>query len=173
MRINTSVKAKSGELDAAKPRVLEIGLPGYQETNMIEKNTIIFDAEYEFVEVRVSVEATREDRCNLRDSALRLCKEKNCSRLLVDLRQMNPSSASSTMQSYGFGEDLAKKSIGIHIAHVLGTDNKTNDNTYFMSTVATNRGALTMEFNSIENAKEWLLGKRASIICTDLPERCP
>ena len=120
---------------------------------MIEKSTIIFDAEHEFVDVRVSVESTREDRSTLRDIALQLCKEKNCSRLLVDLRKMNPSTVSTTMQSCRFGEELAKKSRGIYIAHVLGNDNKTNDKAYFASTVATNRGASTMEFNSIEEAK--------------------
>lgn len=62
---------------------------------------------------------------------------------------------------YSFGEKLAEDSqkIGLKIAHVLPRIDPARRDAHFTSTVAANRGAITMEFGEEDEARKWLTGE--------------
>jgi hypothetical protein len=117
---------------------------------------VTFDEEAGSVVVRVAGKAAHADHEAAREEAVRLCREKKCPRLLVDLRDLT-TTRSSTLDCYSFGESLAKTQPSLRIAHVLPTDARSANDVRFTSNVAANRGKLTGEFNSIEEARQWLL----------------
>ena len=120
--------------------------------------TVSFDQEGGIVTVRVSGEATHSDHRAALEGAQRLCRENDCSRMLVDLRELN-TRLSSTLSCYSFGESVAQACPGARIAHVLPVDAESRGDVEFVSTVETNRGTLTGEFASVEEARNWLLGR--------------
>ncbi|MBN2013301.1 hypothetical protein JW960_28480 [candidate division KSB1 bacterium] len=87
---------------------------------------------------------------------MKFCQEQNISRLLVDLRDLNTKNI-ATSGCYSFGASLALTCPLLRIAHILPKDRKSNDDVRFTSTVETNRGIMTGEFSTVEEARDWLL----------------
>ena len=108
-----------------------------------------------YVAVEVSGEPLPSEHANARGEAMRLCAEMQCSRLLVDLRSLR-SIHSTTLSCFSFGVALAHDLAGVFIAHVLPVDPKSQEDVKFTATVAANRGAVTREFEDINEAKQWL-----------------
>ena len=123
---------------------------------MTKPYTASFDEEAKIVRVRVIGSVTHEDHCAARDNAVKLCESNRCSKLLVDLRELS-TERSSKMDCFSFGEMLARTPQQLHIAHVLPTDSKSAEDVRFTSKVMHNRGKITAEFYSIEEAEQWLL----------------
>ncbi len=120
---------------------------------------VSYDEENRIVLVRVFGKATHEEHLSAQREAFRLCRENNCSRMLVDLLKLN-TEKSSTPGCFDFGESLARGDISpaTRIAHVLPKDDsKSIEDVRFTATVAANRGRITGLFDSIEQAKQWLL----------------
>ncbi len=119
---------------------------------------VSFDAEMRIVTVRVYGSATREDHYAALRQSQQLCAQHGCRGVLVDLRELDASGV-TTLGCFSFGESMAtsKESRGIRFANVLPEEVQSARNINFVSTVASNRGALTQEFTTIEDAKTWLL----------------
>jgi hypothetical protein len=64
------------------------------------------------------------------------------------------------MSCYSFAESLARSAQKIRLALVLPTDDKSKNDVIFTSTVMANRGASSREFESIDEAKKWLLKRK-------------
>jgi hypothetical protein len=90
------------------------------------------------------------------EAALRLCEERKCLKLLVDFSGLTTSRLSTT-ESFSFGEVVAKTPIHLRIAHVLPGHVKASQNVHFASTVESNRGKTTGAFETVEQARDWLL----------------
>jgi hypothetical protein len=121
--------------------------------------SVSFDDKDGIVYVTISGPAVKDDHYAARDEAFQLCQDNTCSRLLVDLRDLD-ARAVSVMGCFTFGEALAKSSLHLRIAHVLPTDTKSAAHVIFTSTVEANRGKSTGEFKTIEKARQWLLDTR-------------
>lgn len=119
---------------------------------------ISFEMPDMIVTVRVSGEASHDEHYAARDEAMRVCQEKHCSKLLVDLRELN-TAHSSIIDCFSFGESLAQIAISLSIAHVLPKDAKSKADVRFTSTVEANRGITSREFETIDEARKWLLEK--------------
>ncbi|MBN1392676.1 MAG: hypothetical protein JW947_07720 [Sedimentisphaerales bacterium] len=121
---------------------------------------VSYDEKDNIVLVKVSGKPIREEHISAQNEAFRLCRENNCQSMLVDLLDLNTEN-SSTMDCYNFGEILAAADLFplTRIAHVLPKDDrKSIEDVKFAVTVAANRGRIIEVFNSLEKAKEWLLG---------------
>ena len=134
----------------------EKGAVGSRTEAMTKPYSVSFDEEAGVVTVRVVGAATHKDHCMAREEALDLCRAKGCSRLLVDLRELS-TERSSTMTCFSFGESLARAPQRLRLAHVLPKDLESRRDVKFTSTVEANRGMTSREFDSIEEAGEWLL----------------
>jgi hypothetical protein len=119
---------------------------------------VSFDEEKGIIMIRVIGSATHEDHCAVRNEAVRLCKSSRCSKLLVDLRELT-TERSSTMDCFSFGESVASVPQHFRVAHVLPRDAKSAGDVRFTSIVEANRGKITREFGSIEEAEQWLIGE--------------
>ena len=117
---------------------------------------VAFDASDMTVTVQVSGEATHEEHCAARSEAVLLCQEEHCSRLLVDLRGLN-TARSSTLGCFDFGRSFPQTSPPIRLAHVLPRDAKSRADVAFTSTVEANRGVSSREFETVDEARKWLL----------------
>jgi hypothetical protein len=119
---------------------------------------VSYDEPNNIVLVQVSGKATHEEHLSAQKEAFRLCKANKCSVMLVDLLNLNTEKA-SVAGCYEFGESLAQADISpaTRIAHVLPTDPKTVEDVKFTTTVASNRGRITGLFNTLDEAKQWLL----------------
>jgi|WetSurSiteA1Bulk_404760.scaffolds.fasta_scaffold51601_1 hypothetical protein len=120
---------------------------------------VSFDDKDGIVYVTISGPAVKDDHYAARDKAFQLCQDNACSRLLVDLRDLD-AKAYSIMGCFTFGEALAKSPLHLLIAHVLPVDAKSAAHVIFTSTIEANRGKSTGEFKTIEEAIQWLLGNR-------------
>jgi len=119
--------------------------------------SVSFDSERNIVNVCVSGLASKEDHFAARDEALLLCKENNCTKLLVDLHELNTSNI-STLGCFKFGERLAETSPTVQIAHILPIDNRAKMDVKFTADVEANRGRPNGVFETIEEARRWLQG---------------
>ena len=119
---------------------------------------VSYDEPNNVVLVQVSGKATHEEHLSAQKEAFRLCKENKSSAMLVDLLNLN-TEKSSVAGCYDFGEFLAQGDISpaTRIAHVLPKDPKSIEDIKFTTTVAANRGQITGLFNTIDEAKQWLL----------------
>jgi anti-anti-sigma regulatory factor len=126
--------------------------------NMSTLYKVLFDEKNNIVTVRVSGEATHEIHCAALDEALKVCQDNNCSKLLIDLRDLN-TIKSSTMQCFSFGEAIAERSRGLCLAHVLPEGTHSREDVRFTATVEANRGVVTREFQDIDEARIWLIGQ--------------
>ena len=118
--------------------------------------SVTFDDADGIAVVRVWGEARPEDHWAAQNEAVRVCGEKRCSRLLVDLRELS-TALSSTTDCLDFGQSLARKATSIRLAHVVPRDAKSKADVRFTSTVEANRGAVSREFETVEEARKWLL----------------
>jgi hypothetical protein len=109
-----------------------------------------------FVQVSVSSPCTKEDHYTVLEQALALCEEHQCSLLLVDLRDLD-TAGYSTFACFSFGETLANRSRHLKIAHVLPSDAASKRDVQFTSNVEANRGKTTGDFETVAEAKAWLL----------------
>ncbi|MBN1305197.1 MAG: hypothetical protein JXA13_12245 [Anaerolineales bacterium] len=123
--------------------------------------TVSFDEKDNVIGVRVSGDATREQHYAALNEALQLCQQNRCGRLIVDLRALDTTHFSIT-GCFTFGESLSEKPALLKIAHVMPTDKKAREDVRFVSTVEANRGVLTSEFETVEDAREWLLSETQS-----------
>jgi hypothetical protein len=117
---------------------------------------VSFDEEGRIVHVTFSASAVKDDHYAAFDAALVLCQKHACSRLLVDFSGLCTSSL-STADSFLFGKAVAKAPISLRIAHVMPKHAKASENVSFASIVEANRGKRTGEFETIEQARNWLL----------------
>ncbi|HUI92077.1 MAG TPA: hypothetical protein VLX68_07510 [Chitinivibrionales bacterium] len=116
--------------------------------------SISYDPNDGIVCVQISGDATHEAYCGFRDEALRMYREKSCSCLLVDLRNL-VTSKSSILTCFDFGQSFAHVLPHLRIAHVLPEDEKSRNDVVFTSTVGANRGLISKEFMTVEEAKQW------------------
>jgi len=119
---------------------------------------VSFDENDGVAKVVMSGKATHEEHLAARDEASRICKEKNCSKLMVDLSNLD-TEYSSTMDCFSFGTSFADKLPYVQIAYVLPKENKSASDVWFTTTVQKNRGVNCKEFKNIEEAGKWLLEK--------------
>jgi hypothetical protein len=114
------------------------------------------------VVVCVRGEATSDEHMNARKEAARLCQTHGYLRLLVDLRDLKTREVLSTAGLYEFGASYEKDGVPAHcrIAHVFPRDKAAREDVGFTTTVALNRGVLIGEFDTVEEARGWLLGAR-------------
>jgi len=108
------------------------------------------------VSVSVSGRAEKTEHLAARDEALRLCQEGGCLRLLVNLSDLDTEGISIT-NCFEFGESLARVTPRVVVANILPKNGKSRQDVLFTSTVASNRGLTSREFDTVEEAKSWLL----------------
>lgn len=116
--------------------------------------SVAFNDEEKIVEVKVSGDVPGDSE-NARKEAVRLCVENRCNRLLVDLREKTIAE-NVTLECFSFGKAVVRDLAGVYIAHVLPTDPKAREDVEFTANVAANRGAVTREFDTVDEAKTWL-----------------
>lgn len=117
---------------------------------------VSFDIDNRIVNVVVSGAATINDHQAARDESIRLFQQNDCSRLLVDLRELD-TTLLSTVECFDFADSFARLFPHIQIAQVIPTEAKSREDSKFMNTVAVNRGLLAREFETVEEARKWLL----------------
>lgn len=111
-----------------------------------------------FVLATVASPCSEADHYAAMEGALALCARHDCSRLLVDLHDLNTESL-TTIGCFRFGSGLAERAKHIRIAHVLPSEARSKDDVSFTSTVEANRGITTAEFETYEEAKDWLVAR--------------
>jgi hypothetical protein len=121
---------------------------------------VSFDKHDKIVFLRASGLVTHEEHEAARRQAAQLCRENKCLRILADLQELD-TEKSSTLNCFDYGEALAQENIPhlTRIAIVLPTDLDSSMDIQFVSTVSANRGRPTLQFKTIEEAKQWLLEK--------------
>ena len=107
------------------------------------------------VSVRVFGLAAHDDQFSARDEAFRVCKERHCSRLLVDLSELN-AAQTNFMDCYDFGKSLAQAPFGLRLAHINPTDIKSREHVMFTALVAANLGMNGKDFEKKDEARTWL-----------------
>jgi hypothetical protein len=117
--------------------------------------TVSFDPDTEIVMVKVSGRVSPQVHHAARSEALRVSRENNSLKFLVDLSELNTED-SSVMDCFAFGESFPLLSPMACIAHVLPTDEKSKKDVRFTSDVSANRGLLTGDFETVDQAKSWL-----------------
>jgi hypothetical protein len=117
--------------------------------------SVAFDEEHDIVVATVSGEASDDDHKSAFSESVEMCRNRSCSRLLVDLRTLRTAHL-NTVSCFNFGEQAAKLASSLRLAHVLPVDPGSREDVVFTSTVQANRGIQTRDFDSIEDAKQWL-----------------
>lgn len=120
--------------------------------------TVSFDETIHIISVTVCGKTTPDEHSIMHSEIIQLCKEKHCSSLFVDLRELN-TSLHSFPDFIIIGESLAKALPGLRVATVLPKNSKSKADIEFTATVAANRGVICKEFENIDEAKKWLLKK--------------
>jgi len=120
---------------------------------------VSFDEQDEIVQLRAFGLVTHEEHDAARRQAAQLCRENKSSKILSDLRELD-TEKSSTLNCFDYGEALAQENIphSTRIAIVLPTDPDSTKDIQFVATVAANRGRVPLQFKTVEEAKQWLLG---------------
>jgi hypothetical protein len=108
------------------------------------------------VTVQIDGEFPYEEHRKFRDRALELCRQNKSSKILVDLRSLITGKG-TFLQFFDFGQSFAKERPQVRIANVLPEDEKSRNDVIFTSTVGANRGLLSKEFATVEEAKKWLM----------------
>lgn len=119
---------------------------------------VFIDKDNALVNVSISGKATNANHLAARDEVLRMCKEGGCLKLLVDLSDLDTEGISTT-NCFEFGESFARVMPRIMVASILPKDTKSRQDVRFTSTVASNRGLIAREFDTDEEAKDWLLAR--------------
>ena len=120
---------------------------------------VALDIGNKIVMVHVSGQATIDEHIAARKQAFQLCLKKMYNRMLVDLHDLDTQGVASTIGCFEFGESLAdvKMTQDLRIAHILPEQTRSRSDVEFTSTVAANRGRLVAEFQTLEDARKWLL----------------
>jgi len=108
------------------------------------------------VSVRVFGLAAHDDHFSARDEAFRVCQEKHCSRLLVDLSELN-TAQSNLMDCYDFGKSLVRAPQGLRVAHINPRDIKSREHVMITALVAANLGVNGKHFEKRDEARAWLI----------------
>lgn len=119
---------------------------------------VSFDLSDRIATVKVSGMLSHDDHLKVRNEALLLCQEKHCSNILVDLSELITTS-SSVINCFNFGETFARTSSNIRVAHILPKDAKAKEDVRFVSNVGANRGLIIKDFETINEARKWLIEK--------------
>lgn len=120
---------------------------------------ISIDDRQGIVEIRLLEAVPHSEHVKARDELLEICRVRNIHRILVDARGLVTRDRPSTMELFDFGvswSDLARRT-PVVLAGVLPRDAATRERLLFGETVATNRGFVSLAFDDIEKAREWLL----------------
>ena len=120
---------------------------------------ISVDERLEIIEVHVWGLTSKDEHYEAQIKAMQLSEEKGWDKLLINLHDLETEGITTTMGCFNFGEDLSRRATSnqIQIAHVLPKDSKASSDVKFISTVAINRGVVSGEFKTIDEAKKWLL----------------
>jgi hypothetical protein len=118
--------------------------------------SVTLDEKEGIVRVALSGQLTHADHCSVLDEVLRIHQAAGASRILVDMRELD-TVRSSAMDCFSFGESLAKKMPSVRIAHVVPVDTKSRRDVRFTSTVEANRGVVSAQFETLDEAEGWLL----------------
>lgn len=113
-----------------------------------------YNDENEVVKLQIIGLDKKEDHYKALKEVCQLCKDNNCSNLLVDLRKMDEKTRDG-FGCFNFGMAVVNKLRRIKIAHVYPSNLKSRGDVRFISTVEQNRGVITNEFNTIEEALKW------------------
>jgi hypothetical protein len=118
--------------------------------------SVFVDKDNAVVNVSVSGRASNAEHLAARDEALRMCREGGCLRLLVNLSDLDTAEM-STINWFELGESFARAKPRVAIANILPKNAKSRQDIRFTSTVASNRGLTSREFDTAEEAENWLL----------------
>jgi len=116
---------------------------------------VSFDKKSDVVQIQVFGVDKVEDHYAALDEGLQLCRKNKCSKLLVDLRTLDIKIRGS-FGCFLFAKSVAEKAPGIKIAHVLPSETSTRNDINFISTVESTQGGYSREFESVEEALNWL-----------------
>jgi hypothetical protein len=115
--------------------------------------------------VRVTVQGSIGHNAHraARAEAVRLCREHECRRLMVDLRDMTCSPEASTLSCFDFGSGYQSAGLpaGTRISHVMPQDPQAFERVDLTTTVALNRGVAIHNFSTLQEAEDWLLEHKA------------
>ena len=117
---------------------------------------ISFDPDAKIVMAKISGRVSPQDQNTARREALRVCRENNSLKILLDLRELNTQDI-TVMDCFAFGESFPLLSPKACIAHVLPIDEKSKKDVKFTSNVSANRGLLTGDFETVDQARSWLM----------------
>ena len=121
---------------------------------------VTFREDQGIVQVVVRGAAPREEHLAARAAAARLCQDRQCPRLLVDLRELETEGMITMVGCYDFGSNYSRPDripAEIRVAHLLPGDPKASKDVEFMTALALNQGATIRNFESPEDACAWLL----------------
>ena len=120
---------------------------------------VTFDPAAEIIQVCSSGEVQKSDHLAAWNSAVLLSQEQRCHKLLVDLRNLSFGTF-TIAECFSFGEMVAASPDIDFIAHVLPSREEARENVHFASNVEANRGKTTEAFETVEEARNWLLGRQ-------------
>jgi hypothetical protein len=123
---------------------------------------VAYDDQAAVVRARVYGPALHPDHKAARAEAARLCREHDCKRLLVDLRDLTTAPDVSTMSCFDFasGYQDAGLPAGTRISHVMPADSKAFGVVDLTTTFALNRGVTIRNFRTLPEAEDWLLERK-------------
>jgi hypothetical protein len=119
-----------------------------------------FHEDLGIVQVIVRGPAVHDEHVAAREATARLLSDRQCRRLLVDLRDLKTEGVVSTHSCFEFGSNYSAPGgipVAIRIAHLLPRDSKASEDVEFTSAIAKNRGATIRNFESPDEARVWLL----------------
>ena len=120
------------------------------EINIDDANRII--------EVVAHGSASLEEHKQARIEAAMLLRHHGYKSLLVDLQELHTKGSATTMTCFDFGTTYLNDGIPVDclIAHVIPADTSASKDVEFVSTVASNRGGIIQEFDTLEQSRQWL-----------------
>lgn len=112
---------------------------------------------YIYVHHSPDTQITRETSAAVWEELGRICKEENCSNILVEADA--PTRKMDTTAAFESGTQLARMAAGLKLA-LLFHDYKPDELSEFFKTVAHNRGVRIEFFSDREKALDWLQVER-------------
>jgi len=125
------------------------------ENSCSKAHSVSFDDALGIVVARVYGKALHSDHMAAREESKCMCKDRECSKLLVDLRDLS-TERSSTLDLFSFGRTMAKDLSGLRIAFVVPKDYKSKDDLRFTLNMGENPNYIIAEFASYDVAIDWL-----------------
>lgn len=120
-----------------------------------------FNEQDGIVQATFSGSAVKEDHYAAFEAASRLCEQHACSKLLVDFGEVSGTTL-SLLDYFTLAEAVTRSPLKLCIAHILPQHDETREKVTFGSNVEANRGQVTGEFETREQARKWLLGMKSS-----------